>query len=100
MMDHPMYTPCAEWEEKLAATHPDDLSPSDRVALDMHVASCPACATVRAEYQAIDALILDLRGVEPLPDLPIWLLQPRPKLIRSLGHETQPAFPRRQALVA
>jgi DNA-binding CsgD family transcriptional regulator len=100
MMDHPMYTPCAEWAEKLAATHPDDLSPSDRAALDMHVASCPTCATVRAEYQAIDMLILDSSGIEPLPDLPIWLLQPRPKLIRSLGHETQPAFPRRQVLVA
>ena len=85
MMDHPMYTPCAQWAEKLAATHPDDLSPSDRAALDMHIASCPACATVRAEYQAIDALILDLPGVEPMPDLPIWLLQPRKKLVRLNG---------------
>ena len=85
MMDHPMYTPCAEWAVKLAATHPDDLSPSDRVALDMHVASCPACSTVRAEYQAIDELMLDLPGVEPMPDLPIWLLQPRKRLVRLNG---------------
>ena len=84
-MNYPMYTACAEWAEKLAATHPDDLSPSERVALERHVASCPACAAVRTEYQAIDALILDFPGVKPLPDLPIRLPQPRPKLTRSFA---------------
>ncbi len=85
MMNYPMYTACAAWAEKLASTHPDDLSPSDRAALDMHIASCLACATVRAEYQAIDTLILDSSGVEPLPDLPIKLLPPRKKLVRLNG---------------
>jgi DNA-directed RNA polymerase specialized sigma24 family protein len=83
MMNHSMIKACAEWEKKLAATHPDDLSPSDRAALDLHVLSCPSCATVRAEYQAIDAFILDFPGARSLPDLPTWLLQPRTKPVRS-----------------
>ncbi len=83
MMNHPMITACAEWEEKLAATHPDDLSPSDRAVLDLHVLSCSSCATVRAEYQAIDAFILDFPGARSLPELPTWLLQPRTKSVRS-----------------
>jgi DNA-directed RNA polymerase specialized sigma24 family protein len=65
------YTPCAQWVEQLAATHPDDLSPFERDALDTHVASCPACTAVRAENHAIDMLMLDLADVEPLPDLPM-----------------------------
>jgi len=77
MMNHLLYTPCVEWQEKLAATHPDDLSPSHREALERHVASCPACAAVRAEYQAIDALLLGEEDIEPLPVLSTQLLQPR-----------------------
>jgi DNA-directed RNA polymerase specialized sigma24 family protein len=77
MMNHLLYTPCVEWKEKLAATHPDDLSPSHRQALERHVASCPACAAVRTEYQAIDALLLGEEDIEPLPVLPTWRLQPR-----------------------
>ncbi len=77
MMNHLLYTPCIEWQEKLAATHPDDLSPSHREALERHVASCPACAAVRAEYQAIDALLLAGEDLEPLPVLSTQLLQPR-----------------------
>ncbi len=76
MMNHLLYTPCVEWQEKLAATHPDDLSPSHREALERHVASCPACAAVRAEYLAIDALLLAGEDLEPLPVLPTWRLQP------------------------
>jgi DNA-directed RNA polymerase specialized sigma24 family protein len=77
MMNHLLYTPCVEWQEKLAATHPDDLSPSHRQALERHVASCPACAAVRAEYQEIDALLLGAEDLEPLPVLSTQLLQPR-----------------------
>jgi hypothetical protein len=77
MKNHPPYTPCVEWQEKLAATNPDDLSPSQWQALGRHVVSCPACAAVRAEYQEIDALLLDAEDIEPLPVLPTWRLQPR-----------------------
>ena len=69
-MNHLPSTPCAEWEEQLAATHPDDLSPFERAALDRHVASCPVCTAVRAENHAIDMLMLDQADVESLPDLP------------------------------
>jgi hypothetical protein len=79
-MNHLLYTPCAEWEEQLAATHPDDLSPSQQQALERHVASCTACAAVRAEDQEIDTLLLNGENLEPLPDLPTWRLQPRNQL--------------------
>jgi Putative zinc-finger len=87
MMNHLPYTPCAEWEEKLAATHPDDLSPFERAALDMHVASCPACTAVRAENHAIDMLMLDLADVEPLPDLPMLPLPGTMRYLLTLPSE-------------
>ncbi len=76
-MNHSMEILCIVWWEKLAATHPDDLFPSEQQALERHVASCPACAAVRAEYQVIDALLLAGEDLEPLPVLPTWRLQPR-----------------------
>jgi DNA-directed RNA polymerase specialized sigma24 family protein len=88
MMNHLLYTPCVEWKEQLAATHPDDLSPSQRAALERHVVSCQACAAVRAEYQAIDALLLAGEDIEPLPVLPTWRLQPRKELAHLTGSYT------------
>ncbi len=67
-------TPCAFWAEKLAATHPDDLSPFDRLALETHITSCPACAAVRAEYEAMGRYLDQLPEVEPLPGIPARLL--------------------------
>jgi len=58
-MNHPKPTPCAEWEEKLAAIYPGDLSPSEREDLNAHVASCPACEAILAEYHEMDTLIRD-----------------------------------------
>src|SRR6266568_3082967 len=77
MMNHSMEILCVVWWEKLAATHPDDLFPSEQQALERHVASCQACAAVRAEYQTIDALLLAGEDLEPLPVLSTQLLQPR-----------------------
>ncbi len=76
-MNHSMEILCVVWWEKLAATHPDDLFPSEQQALERHVASCQACAAVRAEYQTIDALLLAGEDLEPLPVLSTQLLQPR-----------------------
>jgi hypothetical protein len=45
------------WEEKLATLCPDDLLPTEREALDGHVASCPFCAVMLAEYRQIDTLL-------------------------------------------
>jgi serine/threonine protein kinase len=52
-------TPCPEWEEHLAALQPDDLAPDVRAALEAHVATCIACATVLAQYQRLDELLWD-----------------------------------------
>ena len=48
---------CNMWEEKLATLCPDDLLPTEREALDGHVASCPFCAAMLAEYGQIDTLL-------------------------------------------
>lgn len=62
-----MPVPCSEWATRLAATHLDDLPLSERAALNQHVATCAACAAVRDEYRAMDAFILELPAVAPLP---------------------------------
>src|SRR5437660_9962859 len=56
-MNEPMPTPCPEWEEKLAGIDLDDLSASEREALNFHLLSCYACASALAEYQRMDLLI-------------------------------------------
>ena len=56
-MKDPMLTPCPDWEEKLVAIHPYDLSLVEREALNTHLTSCQACATVLAHYREMDALI-------------------------------------------
>ena len=56
---NPLPLPCPEWEEKLAALHPDDLSPADRQALNTHVASCERCTATLTDYHTLDALICD-----------------------------------------
>lgn len=74
-MKQTLLAPCPFWAEKLAATHPDDLSPFERLALQNHIASCPTCAAIRAEYEAMGKLIGQLPAVEPRPGLPSRLLQ-------------------------
>jgi hypothetical protein len=66
--------PCAFWAEKLAATHPDDLAPFERMALETHIASCHACAAVRTEYEAMGRYLEQLPDVKPLPAIPARLL--------------------------
>ena len=65
--------PCAHWAELLEA-HPEHLSPAERAALDEHIATCPACAAVRADNQHMDAGIRSLPDPTPLPGLPPGLL--------------------------
>lgn len=66
--------PCPEWAEYLAAP-PADLAPGERDALEQHLTTCTACAATRDDYQAMDALILGLPEVRPLPSLPLRLLR-------------------------
>ena len=56
-MNEPMPTPCPEWEDKLTAFNLDDLSASEREAINSHVLSCSACASILADYQRMDLLI-------------------------------------------
>lgn len=68
-MKEPISKPCINWAEKLAATHPDDLSSDERGELDGHLAKCSVCATVYAEYHLIDALIRAYPSRGGLPGL-------------------------------
>jgi hypothetical protein len=56
-MRNSMAVPCDDWEEKLAAIHPNDLLPAEREALSRHILSCSACASVLAEYREMNTLI-------------------------------------------
>jgi anti-sigma factor RsiW len=60
-------TPCTDWVQKLSARHPDDLSPSDRIALHEHLASCRACTEVHTSYQTMEAGIRSLLSSKPVP---------------------------------
>ena len=73
-MTAPMPQPCSEWRVALAATHPADLTPEQRAALEAHLATCPACAAVYAHYQQLDTHIHHLPAPAPLEGLPPKLL--------------------------
>ena len=60
-------TPCSDWVHKLSARHPDDLSPSDRIALKEHLALCQACCEVHAAYKTMDIAIRSLPLCKPVP---------------------------------
>ena len=62
-------TPCSDWVQKLSARHPDDLSPSDRIALNEHLALCHACCEVHAAYKTLEAVIRNLPMSKPVPAL-------------------------------
>jgi hypothetical protein len=56
-MNEPQSTSCSQWEEKLAALHPDDLSPIELDALKAHIAECPACEAMLADYYELRDLM-------------------------------------------
>jgi hypothetical protein len=59
--------PCTDWVQKLAARHPDDLLASDRIALNEHLALCPACSEVHTAYKKMEAAIHSLPLSKPMP---------------------------------
>ena len=61
--------PCKRWQHLLAARHPDDLTPSERAALEKHLATCDACTTTRADYDMLTQGIraLPAPSLQPLP---------------------------------
>jgi hypothetical protein len=62
-------TPCSDWVQKLSARHLDDLSLSDRNALNEHLALCQACCEVHAAYKTLEAVIRNLPMSKPVPAL-------------------------------
>ncbi len=74
---------CNTWAEKLAARHPDDLSPAERAELDAHVASCPNCGAARQEYDLLTSHIRALPAVTPLAQAPSEFLRLNAQLERS-----------------
>lgn len=57
--------PCANWAEQLAADSRKDLTEAERVMLNEHVASCPACAAARYAYRQMDRDLLTMPLIEP-----------------------------------
>jgi hypothetical protein len=62
-----MFQPCAAWAEKLAVTHPDDLSPIQWAELEAHVAHCSVCTAILAEYRSMDDYIRNYTAGQTVP---------------------------------
>ena len=62
--------PCREWADRLAARHPDDLSPTDAAALKQHLQTCAACASVYRSYALMESAIRALPVGESVNALP------------------------------
>ena len=74
-----MHRPCADWVQKLAARHSDDLSSSDRRALHEHLALCEACNAIYAMYRVLDAKISCAAMKRPIPEFSYEPLRPLKK---------------------
>lgn len=79
-MNNKRLMPCTQWAEKLAARHPEDISPTDRIALNDHIASCEACSAVYAAYGAMEINVRALPTTS-LPGLPYDRLRRQEKFI-------------------
>lgn len=84
-----MHRPCADWVQKLAARHSEDLSPSDRRALHEHLALCEACNAIYMMYRVLDAKMSRSIMKRPIPEFSYEPCQPLKKpsthtLTRSL----------------
>lgn len=64
---------CAQWAERLAL-HPEDLSPTDREAIEAHVASCLACQAVREAHGVMADQIQALASPVLTEQAPRWLV--------------------------
>jgi hypothetical protein len=63
---------CTYWGEKLAARHPDDLTPAERGALEQHLRECSVCATT---FKAFHTMEMRIRALPQAPSLPSLLSQ-------------------------
>jgi tRNA A-37 threonylcarbamoyl transferase component Bud32 len=88
-MNEPMPTPCPEWEEKLTDIDLDDLSASEREALNLHLLSCSACVSALADYQRMD-LLIDQALTSDLPlELPDNFAATRQHHVTEIQHVEQ-----------
>ena len=81
--------PCIAWAEKLALRR-EDLSQSEREALDAHVADCIACQQAQAHYHYLDAA---------LRALPQPTVKPFPRLSLLLGAQDTAAEPELESVI-
>ncbi|HKV59698.1 MAG TPA: PQQ-binding-like beta-propeller repeat protein, partial [Ktedonobacteraceae bacterium] len=98
-MSNTTMMPCPQWGEKLAKVHPDDLSLLEREELEAHLATCPTCATIRAQYNDIAALLDALPAGNVPENLPpklaqLWEEEANPRqLHKPAGMHTRGASP-------
>ncbi|MFL5698719.1 MAG: tetratricopeptide repeat protein [Ktedonobacteraceae bacterium] len=93
-MKNPMPTPCPDWEEKLVALHPDDLSSEELEAFNTHLASCQTCTTVLANYREMDSLICSSLTInrpiklwEDVEENTDWAWNPNGEVVRRPGNQ-------------
>src|SRR5258708_24383209 len=67
--------PCADWSQRLAARHRNDLSFTERLALNDHLAACQACTEVYTNYNTLESRIRSLPAIKPLPAVSYRALQ-------------------------
>lgn len=53
-MKDSMPEPCAEWRDKLAARHLNDLTPEEHAALQAHLKTCANCRAAYEDYQHLE----------------------------------------------
>lgn len=82
--------PCIDWAEKLALRS-DELSPSERAALNKHIMTCRACAAAAADYAVLKARIRSLTPPAVRPSAPFVQ-------VFAAGHEEKSGATRAKTL--
>ena len=101
-MKNSMPEPCAEWRDKLAARHPNDLTPEEQAALQTHLVTCANCRAVYAAYQKLERHLHALFAAPGAADTFLYTLQaPRARRSTFLARDTDdirivPLDPERQ----
>ncbi len=101
-MKDSMPEPCAEWRDKLAARHPNDLTPEEQAALQTHLVTCANCRTVYAVYQKLERQLHALFAAPSAADAFLYTLKaPRARRSAFLEQDTDdirivPLDPERQ----
>ncbi len=74
-MSNQQSTPCLQWDEKLAALHPNDLALSEKQQLSQHLETCAGCRATYHDYQQHREQISQLSRDDVPEELPQALLQ-------------------------